>query len=192
MSSVMQCLGEGTCLRALGYSDGVANNAASKSPKNTSSSYKHQTPAVIAWELAALWTLARKKFTSRYVRIERFLHQFVFPTARSSSHFQLLLTSNPVAVSSLVSSLPSSSAWTDSHSYASAVKTMSSSSSGMNSTPRRIVIDDTNPRVQYVGPWSLDDRHTRDRLGNFGEPFQGSLHGVVGSTASFSFSFEGA
>lgn len=85
-----------------------------------------------------------------------------------------------------------SSARTDSHSYASAVKAMSSSSSGTSSTPRRIVIDDTNSRIQYVGPWGLDTRHTQDGLGNFGDPFQGSVHGVVDSTASFSFTFEGA
>ncbi|KAJ2932104.1 hypothetical protein H1R20_g4975, partial [Candolleomyces eurysporus] len=69
---------------------------------------------------------------------------------------------------------------------------MSSSSSGIISTPRRVVIDDTNSRVQYVGPWSLDARGTRDRLGNFGDPFQESLHGIVGSTGSFSFSYEGS
>ena len=62
----------------------------------------------------------------------------------------------------------------------------------MSGTSQRIVIDDTSPRVQYVGPWFLDDAGSQDNVGNFGASFQGSLHGVFGSAASFSFSFEGA
>lgn len=55
-------------------------------------------------------------------------------------------------------------------------------------TQRMVLVDDTNPNVQYSGPWfSVQD--TQTHLGNLGIPFQNTLHGVnVNATLSFPFS----
>ncbi|KAK7023652.1 hypothetical protein VNI00_016614 [Paramarasmius palmivorus] len=58
--------------------------------------------------------------------------------------------------------------------------------------PRRIVIDDTDPRVEYeTGTWSLDDAGTFDDLSSFGAAFKHTMHGTNEDTASFSFMFQG-
>ncbi|KAK7021844.1 hypothetical protein VNI00_017237 [Paramarasmius palmivorus] len=58
--------------------------------------------------------------------------------------------------------------------------------------PRRIVIDDTDPRVKYeAGNWSLDNAGTFDGLSSNGAAFKHTMHGTNEDTASFSFAFEG-
>ncbi|EEB95664.1 hypothetical protein MPER_05327, partial [Moniliophthora perniciosa FA553] len=58
--------------------------------------------------------------------------------------------------------------------------------------PRRIVIDDTDPRVKYeTGSWSLDDTGTFDSLSSFGGAYNRTMHGSNENSASFSFTFEG-
>jgi hypothetical protein len=54
---------------------------------------------------------------------------------------------------------------------------------------RPIVIDDFNPLFQYGTGWFRDEG-SQDNLGNFGPPFQHTLHGTD-SNSSFSFSFQG-
>jgi len=55
--------------------------------------------------------------------------------------------------------------------------------------PRWILVDDTDPRIQYSGPWFLD-RGSQDNLGNFGIPYQSTLHGI-NTDGSFSYDFRG-
>ena len=61
---------------------------------------------------------------------------------------------------------------------------------------RFVVIDDTNPSIQYSGPWfkSEVDSNTQSELvpdtSVMGPPFQNTLHGV-NATANFSFPFSG-
>ncbi|KAF8801593.1 hypothetical protein BYT27DRAFT_7245174 [Phlegmacium glaucopus] len=52
-----------------------------------------------------------------------------------------------------------------------------------------VLVDDTNPNIQYSGPW-FTAQNTQADTGNFGLPFQSTLHGV-NVDASFSFSFSG-
>ena len=54
---------------------------------------------------------------------------------------------------------------------------------------RLVLVDDTNPNIQYSGPW-FTAQNTQLNTGNFGPPFQNTLHGV-GADASFSYSFSG-
>jgi hypothetical protein len=54
---------------------------------------------------------------------------------------------------------------------------------------RLVLIDDTNPSIQYVGPW-FEVNNTQNDIGTNGPPFQNTLHGV-NVTASFSFNFSG-
>jgi hypothetical protein len=54
--------------------------------------------------------------------------------------------------------------------------------------PRSIIIDNVDPSIQYIGPWSLDQGS--DSVGNFGPPYQSTLHSVQ-ANASFSFAFNG-
>lgn len=53
--------------------------------------------------------------------------------------------------------------------------------------PRLVVVDDTNPNIQYSGPW-FSVQNTQSNTGDFGPPFENTLHGVNVS-AIFSFLF---
>lgn len=56
---------------------------------------------------------------------------------------------------------------------------------------RWVIVDDTDPGIQYVGPWYRGSGQT-DSFGNFGPPFQGTLHGVDGERlANVSYTFTG-
>jgi hypothetical protein len=56
-------------------------------------------------------------------------------------------------------------------------------------TPRFIVVDNVDPSIQYTGPWFLN-QGSENSVGNFGPPFQATLHGVQ-ANASLSFPFNG-
>ena len=54
-----------------------------------------------------------------------------------------------------------------------------------------ILVDDTNPNIQYSGPWFTTAQNSQlDDIGTNGPPFQNTLHGVNVS-ASLSYSFSG-
>ena len=54
---------------------------------------------------------------------------------------------------------------------------------------RRVVVDDTDSGIQYIGSWfQANDQNYN--IGNFGQPFQGTLHGV-NEDASLSYTFTG-
>ena len=53
----------------------------------------------------------------------------------------------------------------------------------------QVLVDDTNPGIQYSGPWFIA-QNTRLNTGTNGPPFQNTLHGV-NVNASFSYSFSG-
>ncbi|KAF8808392.1 hypothetical protein BYT27DRAFT_7337774 [Phlegmacium glaucopus] len=55
---------------------------------------------------------------------------------------------------------------------------------------RLVLVDDTNSNIQYSGPW-FAAQNTQLNTGNFGPPFQNTLHGV-NVDASFSYSFSGS
>lgn len=58
----------------------------------------------------------------------------------------------------------------------------------LNMTPQRlIVVDDTDDKIQYSGPWELDPGYTG---GDFGDPYNGTAHRAE-SDASFTFQFNG-
>ncbi|KAK1215732.1 hypothetical protein PQX77_021652 [Marasmius sp. AFHP31] len=57
--------------------------------------------------------------------------------------------------------------------------------------PRRIVVDDTDPRVAYdSGTWNFD-ASTFENLGVFGDPYNRTMRGTNSNKAGFTFSFEG-
>lgn len=62
----------------------------------------------------------------------------------------------------------------------------------MSATPRRIVVDDTDPSIQY-GPngWYVADPTKLNGLGNFGPIFNGSSHATTTSGSALSFNFNG-
>ena len=62
-------------------------------------------------------------------------------------------------------------------------------SSVRNMSNRLVVVDDTDPNIQYSGPW-FTAQNSQLTTGNFGPPFQSTLHGVS-NNASFSYSFSG-
>ncbi|KAF9528097.1 hypothetical protein CPB83DRAFT_883694 [Crepidotus variabilis] len=55
---------------------------------------------------------------------------------------------------------------------------------------RAVIIDDIDPSINYVGNSWHSDQGSRDSAGNFGPPFEHTLHGTD-SSASLSFQFSG-
>ncbi|KAJ8081310.1 hypothetical protein PM082_007145 [Marasmius tenuissimus] len=56
---------------------------------------------------------------------------------------------------------------------------------------RRVIIDDTDPRVSYdSGTWNLD-ASAFDNFGMFGEPYNRTMRGATSPKAGFTFHFEG-
>lgn len=56
---------------------------------------------------------------------------------------------------------------------------------------RYIVVDDNDSGIQYTGTWSLIDGKPRDRDGNFGPTYRGTLHSTIAGQASFSYNYRG-
>lgn len=54
---------------------------------------------------------------------------------------------------------------------------------------RFVIVDDSDAAIKYDGSW-FESRGTQDNVGNFGPPFQSTLHGIS-SNGSLSFSFSG-
>ncbi|PPQ75095.1 hypothetical protein CVT26_011907 [Gymnopilus dilepis] len=54
---------------------------------------------------------------------------------------------------------------------------------------RWVLVDDTDSGIQYSGSW-FQDQGSQNGLGNFGPPYQGTLHGINGD-GSFSYQFQG-
>ncbi|ESK83716.1 hypothetical protein Moror_2106 [Moniliophthora roreri MCA 2997] len=58
--------------------------------------------------------------------------------------------------------------------------------------PRRVVIDDTDPRVKYeTQSWSLDAAGSFNNISAWGPAYNNTMHGSSQNSASFSFNFEG-
>ncbi|KAF4616094.1 hypothetical protein D9613_011397 [Agrocybe pediades] len=55
--------------------------------------------------------------------------------------------------------------------------------------PRRVVVDDSDASIQYVGPW-FEDAGSKDSIGNFGQAYLSTSHGT-NSDASLVFAFNG-
>ncbi|KAF8912164.1 hypothetical protein CPB84DRAFT_1841851 [Gymnopilus junonius] len=53
-----------------------------------------------------------------------------------------------------------------------------------------VIVDDTDPGIQYVGSWSQDLLGPHYTEGNFGDPYGNTLH-FTNSDGSFSYIFEG-
>ncbi|KAL0060166.1 hypothetical protein AAF712_013060 [Marasmius tenuissimus] len=56
--------------------------------------------------------------------------------------------------------------------------------------PRRVIVDDTDSRITYSEPWTLDRAAFSD-YGITGEPYNKTMTGTKSATASFTFTFEG-
>ncbi|KAK1225854.1 hypothetical protein PQX77_011182 [Marasmius sp. AFHP31] len=57
--------------------------------------------------------------------------------------------------------------------------------------PRRIAVDDTDPRVAYdSGTWNFN-ASTFDNFGVYGDPYKGTMRGTNSDKAGFTFHFEG-
>ena len=61
--------------------------------------------------------------------------------------------------------------------------------SARNMSNRLVLVDDTDPNIEYSGPW-FTALNSQLATGNFGPPFQNTLHGV-NDNASFSYVFIG-
>ncbi|KAJ2926696.1 hypothetical protein H1R20_g10414, partial [Candolleomyces eurysporus] len=57
-------------------------------------------------------------------------------------------------------------------------------------TSRQVVIDDSDPRVQWTGDWFIRD--SVGQVGRWSAPFLNTLHGFNGSSASLSFPYYGS
>ncbi|KAJ3567289.1 hypothetical protein NP233_g6455 [Leucocoprinus birnbaumii] len=55
---------------------------------------------------------------------------------------------------------------------------------------RRVVVDDTDDSIVYIGAWFLDASGSQDNVGNFGPPYMGTLHGIS-TIGSVLFNFSG-
>jgi len=55
---------------------------------------------------------------------------------------------------------------------------------------RFVLVDDMDPGIHYDGAW-VADKGSRDRIGNFGAPYQSTLHSIRQS-GSLSFPFSGS
>ena len=56
---------------------------------------------------------------------------------------------------------------------------------------RRVVVDDTDPRITFNdGSWNLDESAFAD-YGVLGSPYKNTMKGTKSPKASFSFDFEG-
>ena len=53
-----------------------------------------------------------------------------------------------------------------------------------------VLVDDTDPDIQYTGPWSTA-QNTQLNAGTNGPPYQNTLHVSNVNNASFSYSFSG-
>ncbi|KAJ3515223.1 hypothetical protein NLJ89_g1899 [Agrocybe chaxingu] len=56
---------------------------------------------------------------------------------------------------------------------------------------RWIVLDDTDPRIEYAGSWSEVDTRLFDNVGNFGATFGGTQHLTATQGNGFNFKFNG-
>lgn len=59
-------------------------------------------------------------------------------------------------------------------------------------TPRNVIVDDADSRIQYSNSaWFLDQSGSLDTIGNFGPSYEKTLHGTnIGSSFSFHFTGE--
>lgn len=56
--------------------------------------------------------------------------------------------------------------------------------------PRWVVVDDTDPTIQYIGASWFQVQRSEDNIGSLGPAYQSTLHGTE-TNASFSFAFNG-
>jgi hypothetical protein len=60
-----------------------------------------------------------------------------------------------------------------------------------SSTPRRVVIDDSDPQIRYTGEGWFQDNGSQDGVGNFGPAYNHTLHGTK-SDGTLTYTFQGA
>jgi hypothetical protein len=59
-------------------------------------------------------------------------------------------------------------------------------------TSKRILVDDADARITYQGPWEVLQGEQYAGGGNYGPPFQQTLHGIrPQSSANLIFEYEG-
>ncbi|ESK91138.1 hypothetical protein Moror_9541 [Moniliophthora roreri MCA 2997] len=69
---------------------------------------------------------------------------------------------------------------------------MSYSSPSFTRFPRRVVVDDTDPRVKYeTQSWQLDTAEFFNNMSSLGSVYNNTMHGTSQNSATFSFTFEG-
>jgi hypothetical protein len=56
---------------------------------------------------------------------------------------------------------------------------------------RWVAVDDTDSGINYSSGWKQGDGSSWNNQGNFGRTFMNSLHSVIGSSASFTYTFDG-